>query len=76
MRIALTQSLAKTASFAILHFCVAFAVGYTLTGNAGIASAMALMEPAANTVAYFFHERLWLKAKPSSPTPAGAQAGR
>lgn len=65
MRIALTHSLAKTASFASLHFLVAFAVGYSLTGSAGIASAMALIEPAANTVAYFFHERWWLKRKSS-----------
>ena len=39
----------KTLSFAAIHFSVAFTVGY----------AIALVEPACNTVAYFFHEKFW-----------------
>ena len=70
MRITLTQSLAKTASFAAVHFTVAFAVGYALTGNAGIAGAIALIEPAANTIAYFFHERVWLRFSRARPATA------
>jgi uncharacterized membrane protein len=64
MRIPLRFSLAKTASFAVLHFLVAFTVAYLLTGSVGIAGALALLEPLANTVAYFFHERAWLKFAP------------
>lgn len=64
MRIPLSLSLAKTASFAVLHFAVAFTIAYLLTGSVGIASAVALLEPLANTVAYFFHERAWLKLAP------------
>jgi uncharacterized membrane protein len=52
-------TLAKTVSFALVHFSVAFAVGYLLTGSVAIASALALVEPMANTVAYYFHERAW-----------------
>jgi uncharacterized membrane protein len=59
MRIPVRLSLAKTATFAVLHFAVAFAVAYLLTGSIGIASALALIEPMANTVAFFFHERAW-----------------
>ena len=70
MKVTLTQSLAKTASFAVVHFGVAFGVGYALTGSIGIASAMALIEPAANTVAYFFHERLWMRAQRLAPVNA------
>jgi uncharacterized membrane protein len=55
----LRLNLAKTASFAVLHFSVAFTIAYLLTGSIGIASALALIEPLANTVAYFFHERAW-----------------
>lgn len=44
----------KTASFAAVHFAVAFAVGYLLTGSFALASAVALIEPMANTVAYSF----------------------
>jgi uncharacterized membrane protein len=51
--------MAKTASFAVVHMIVAFGVGYALSGSAVIGGAMALVEPAVNTVAYFFHEKLW-----------------
>lgn len=59
MRIPFSLSLAKTITFAVLHFGVAFSVAYALTGSFGIASAIALIEPAANTVAYLLHERAW-----------------
>ncbi len=58
---AMKISLLKTATFATVHFSVAFTISYLLTGSVAIASAIALIEPAANTVAYFFHERAWLK---------------
>jgi uncharacterized membrane protein len=53
------QSLTKTASFAVIHFGVAFSVTYALTGSAPIATTIALLEPAVNTVAYFLHEQVW-----------------
>jgi len=49
----------KTASFAIVHFTVAFTVGYALTGSVLVGGAIALVEPAINTVAYFIHEKAW-----------------
>lgn len=49
----------KTFSFAVVHFIVAFSVGYALTGSLAIGGAIALIEPALNTVAYFFHEKAW-----------------
>jgi uncharacterized membrane protein len=49
----------KTFSFAIVHFIVAFSVGFALTGSLAIGGAIALIEPAVNTVAYFFHEKAW-----------------
>ncbi|MGQ5523310.1 DUF2061 domain-containing protein [Chitinimonas sp. PSY-7] len=51
----------KTITFAITHFSVAFSVAYLLTGSIGISSTLALVEPAVNTVAYFFHEKAWLR---------------
>lgn len=51
----------KTVSFALVHFNVAFAVVYLLTGNALIGGVMALIEPFINTVVYYFHERIWQK---------------
>jgi len=51
----------KTITFALCHFTVAFSVAYLLTGSIGISSMLALVEPACNTVAYYFHEKAWLR---------------
>ena len=49
----------KTMSFAVVHFTVAFTVGYLLSGSVLVGGAIALVEPAVNTVAYHFHEKAW-----------------
>jgi len=49
----------KTLTFALLHMTVAFGVVSVLTGNLAIGGTAALIEPAINTVAYFFHEKVW-----------------
>ena len=51
--------MAKTTTFAITHFTVAFAVTYALTGDLILGGLVALVEPAINTVAYYFHEKIW-----------------
>jgi len=51
--------LAKTLSFAVLHFTIAFTVAYLLTGSVLTGGLIALIEPACNTVAFYFHERVW-----------------
>jgi uncharacterized membrane protein len=52
-------TIVKTMTFACVHFIVAFSIAYLLTGSIAISSALALIEPMANTVAYYFHERMW-----------------
>jgi uncharacterized membrane protein len=49
----------KTLSFAAVHFTVAFSLGYLLTGSLLVGGVLALLEPALNTVAYYWHERAW-----------------
>lgn len=49
----------KTMSFAAVHFTVAFSVGYLMSGSVLVGGAIALVEPAVNTVAYHFHEKVW-----------------
>lgn len=49
----------KTLTFGIVHISVAFGVGYLMTGSIVIGGALALVEPAVNTVAYFLHEKTW-----------------
>lgn len=51
----------KTISFAVMHFCVAFSVAYLLTGDVMVGGLVAIIEPAINTIAYFFHEKFWQK---------------
>ncbi|MCP5155296.1 MAG: DUF2061 domain-containing protein [Ectothiorhodospiraceae bacterium] len=53
--------MAKTVSFAITHFTVAFSVAYALTGDLAVGGAVALIEPAVNTVAYHLHEKVWAR---------------
>lgn len=51
--------LLKTVTFAVLHFSVGFGVTFALTGSVAISTGVALIEPAVNTVVFFFHERAW-----------------
>ena len=63
----------KTISFASVHMTVAFSVGYVMTGDVVVGGTMALVEPVCNTVAYYFHEKIWSRralaaVMPESPT--------
>lgn len=59
----------KTASFAVIHFNVAFLVGYLISGNWLVGGALALVEPSINTLAYFFHEKIWQRRHGVKPAP-------
>ncbi|WP_108124333.1 DUF2061 domain-containing protein [Saccharospirillum mangrovi] len=49
----------KTATFAVMHFSIAFSVAWALTGSPVVGGLVALVEPAVNTVAFYFHEKIW-----------------
>lgn len=49
----------KTMSFGVMHISVAFLVVWAMTGDWRIGGAAALVEPMVNTVAFYFHERIW-----------------
>ncbi|MCX7556207.1 DUF2061 domain-containing protein [Xanthomonadaceae bacterium JHOS43] len=51
--------MAKTLSFAVLHSGVAFTIGWLFTGSWLVGGALALVEPACNTVVFHFHEKVW-----------------
>ena len=55
------RDLVKTMTYATLHFSVGFGVTYALTGEFAIAAGVALIEPAVNTVVFFFHEKAWAR---------------
>lgn len=62
--------LVKTLSFAVLHFGVGFSVTFALTGSVAISTGVALIEPAVNTVVFFFHERAWQRIAARRVRPA------
>lgn len=51
----------KTITFAVMHFTIAFAVAYLITGSFIVGGLVAIVEPAINTVAFYFHEIIWNK---------------
>lgn len=53
----------KTITFACMHFSIAFGVVYLMTGSVLVGGAVALVEPAVNTAAFYFHEKLWNRAE-------------
>lgn len=58
----------KTMTFAAVHFSVAYSVFYVITGSAVIGGVIALVEPAINTIAYYFHGKAW-NIVSNSPRP-------
>ena len=66
--------MAKTISFAAIHFSVAFTVGYLMTGSVWVGGALALVEPACNTVAFHFHEKVWKRIE-ARRQAAASQSG-
>lgn len=54
-----SRDLKKTLSFLALHLIVGFSVAYMFTGSIALAGGIALVEPLANAVVFFFHERAW-----------------
>jgi uncharacterized membrane protein len=61
----------KTISFAIVHFTVAFTVGYLMTGSVLVGGTIALVEPAINTVAYYLHEQVWNRRQATAKQTIG-----
>ena len=55
----MNTDLLKTFTYLAVHLTVAFTVGYLLTGSVQIAGLITLIEPCANAVAFFFHEKVW-----------------
>lgn len=53
------RTLKKTLSYYIMHITVAMLVAYMVTGNLWIAITLSMLEPTVQTVAFFFHEKVW-----------------
>lgn len=58
------RTLAKTATYSVMHVTVAFTVAYAMTGRWEVALGISLIEPAVQTVTFYFHERAWDRLSP------------
>ena len=65
----------KTLSFAGLHFTVAFLLGWLFTGSLLVGGALALVEPACNTVVFHFHEKVWKRIERQRALEAAGNPG-
>lgn len=64
------RTLAKTASYYVIHVCVAAMVAYAVTGNLWASLTLSLLEPTVQAVAFFFHEKAWERAARRRSTQA------
>ena len=71
----MSTDLLKTFTYLAVHLSVAFTVGYLLTGSLEIAGLITLIEPCANAVAFFFHEKVWKWRLARGPRLSAARAG-
>lgn len=53
---------AKTLTYCLMHFMVAIAVAYAISGSWEIALAIGIIEPLVQTFFFNMHERSWNKA--------------
>jgi uncharacterized membrane protein len=53
------ETLAKTLTYCLMHFTVAIAIAYIISGNWAIALSIGVVEPLVQTGCYNMHERGW-----------------
>ncbi len=51
----------KTATYGVMHFCVAVLVAFAVTRSWVAALSVGVIEPMIQTVAYTLHERAWAR---------------
>ncbi len=65
----------KIATYGTMHLGVAFSVAWALTGDLAVAGAIAMVEPAVQTVAYALHERAWQRRVQARGPDAARRSG-
>lgn len=68
----MSRNLAKTLTFACLHFLVGFSVTFAFTGSLAIAGGVAIVEPLINTLVFYLHELGWQRARSPASSSRGA----
>lgn len=63
----------KTGTYGVMHFLVAVAVAFALTGDWRVALAVGMVEPIVQTVAYALHDRAFARFWPEGGRPSAAR---
>lgn len=56
-----SQIAIKTLTYGLMHFAVAVAVAYAITGDIRVALAIGIVEPIVQTVFFTLHDRIWTR---------------
>src|SRR5690606_24740125 len=56
-------ALLKTATYSVMHICVATTLAYIISGSWAVAVSIGLLEPMVQTVFFYMHERVWERVK-------------
>jgi uncharacterized membrane protein len=57
------ETTVKTLTYCLMHFTVAIAIAYLISGNWQIALSIGIVEPLVQTLFFNMHERGWNKAR-------------
>ena len=68
----MSRSALKTLTYGVMHFTVAVAVAYAVTGSVAAAVGVGIIEPLIQTGFYNLHEKLWARAGETAPVSAHA----
>ncbi len=68
------QVAAKTVTYGVMHFTVAVAVAFALTGNIRTALAIGIIEPLVQTVFFTVHDRVWTRIEARKAARAAEMA--
>lgn len=72
----MTVTTKKTMSYSVMHLIVAFLVAYAVSRDLQIALGISLLEPAVQTVFFYFHEKIWARIAPAHTHTPPAHAHR
>jgi uncharacterized membrane protein len=58
-----TRSLVKTVTWRLTGSGATFGISWLISGDIAVAGTIAIIQIVANTVLYYFHERIWNSVK-------------
>ena len=57
------KTIYRTISWRVVGIVLTYVIAYIVTGSIKVATSLAVIDSIIKTIAYWVHERLWLKVK-------------